>query len=1232
MNSHTSFSEPSENNPLPLQPEILVQSSVLRSGPPTSGPPTSGPPTAEPPTAALPPERGAQGREIKIPEKKISSPHRVQLDSEGSININIAVPASALTLGSLLKRGGFGSVYKGIYKGQPVAIKQLHGDLTPEMVKELRQEAEIMFQAGLESDYIVRLKKICLEPPYSLVMELMPKGSLYDLLHNRQALPWTIRFRIALDAAWGLNDLHPKILHRDLKSLNILLDDRLRAKLADFGVAKVKYETSSLTLIAKGTPLWMAPELFDDEPKMTTYSDIYSFGMVLWELASRMLPYAKAPNQHVAVRWIEKGKKEEVPGDCPSELKSIIESCWETTPAKRPTAVQVVEKLKPLVEKKEPSGLWPASPAEDPREKEMQQLKVEIERLKLAQEQHSAQLAVATEEERWKESEKQKANRWLEEKHQAELKKHEEESRLILEPQATTASFSQPLLPTSQNLYNFLSLPEPEPWQMTELLLTQPMLEQPEPEPWQRAELLTKPTLEQIEKMLLYVAKGEQDKAEALLKHNPTLALEYGAVSDPGGRTFKRITAFQYAVWALDWHMWEMMLKKFTQVEHCTLLAAQQYQELDNKDIEHGQTFSLDPLISALQVYNDKYGGWTDEQRKKHWCEEVGQLQCQLPWNVVNEYCRPDRSFDPCPLFTEHTALPRGKGKENEWMTMELGYKLGENMAWARGSSSCCLYYFFLPVSDTSATMLAIDQDALAAMSQVRALQRKELSQKLKAKFATEQEQQEQPDITIPASALRLGRLLGKGSFGAVYAGELEGKPVAIKQLSTHLSMDAMKELKREAEIMFQLGLESDYIVRLKKICLEPPYSLVMELMPKGSLYDLLHNGQTLPWTIRYQIALDAAWGLKDLHAWHILHRDLKSPNILLDDRLRAKLADFGLAKVRISSQSSGVKGTILWVAPELFNDEPQMTVHSDIYSFGMVLWELASRRLPYAKAPNQITAARWIEKGKKEEIPSDCLPAFKSIIESCWESPPTKRPTALQVAEWLQPLVMMMTPVEQKQSLILPAAPVHKVLLQEGHESQDLQNQWITACKQGDEKVVEQFLKAGFSPNVEILDSDTNGLVPLLYVAAKAGHEKIAKYLLQYKATVDSGRKDGATPLLIAAAKGHMDTAKLLLDSKAGIDKAMTDGRTALYSAASNGHTETAKLLLEAKANINKKYGGGIFGKKPLKIAEEKGHTGVAEAIKQWSKYGRFFPPVTIAPVLARGADKIVKENKYTP
>ncbi|HXW60352.1 MAG TPA: protein kinase, partial [Myxococcota bacterium] len=265
-------------------------------------------------------------------------------------------------------------------------------------------------------------------------------------------------------------------------------------------------------------------------------------------------------------------------------------------------------------------------------------------------------------------------------------------------------------------------------------------------------------------------------------------------------------------------------------------------------------------------------------------------------------------------------------------------------------------------------------------------------------------------DLTVPFSELNLVQMLGEGAYGTVYQGEWKSSKVAVKKLKVqNFSPEALEEFRQEAQIMFQLGNESDHIVRLKKICLESPnYSLVMELMPKGSLYDLLQNRQELPWPIRYRIALDIAHGLETLHGYNILHRDLKSLNVLLDDRLRAKLSDFGLSKIKKETSSQSVqaaKGTVQWMAPELFNRVGgAATKASDIYSFGMVLWELVTRTLPFAEAENQMVVIGWIQAGQKESIPKDCPPLLKTLISDCW-SAPLKRPRVAQVITRLKPL-----------------------------------------------------------------------------------------------------------------------------------------------------------------------------------------------------------------------------------
>ena len=158
-----------------------------------------------------------------------------------------------------------------------------------------------------------------------------------------------------------------------------------------------------------------------------------------------------------------------------------------------------------------------------------------------------------------------------------------------------------------------------------------------------------------LKQLLQYVVEGEQDMAETLIKKNNDLLLYTETVTDLSGREFKT-TAFQYALWAMDWHMWAM-IQKYLPEE----IQAKQLWTLETKGTAHGNHFSLKELIDALQTYAIKIGKeWEsdDEQAKNHWCKVVGEAQKRLPVHVVNEYCRNDRSFKPCPTEWE-SKLPR---------------------------------------------------------------------------------------------------------------------------------------------------------------------------------------------------------------------------------------------------------------------------------------------------------------------------------------------------------------------------------------------------------------------------------------------------------------------------------------------------------------------------------------------------------------------------------------------
>jgi serine/threonine protein kinase len=282
-------------------------------------------------------------------QESVGSPNHTGLDDSGGMQISLIIPYSHLTFGRKLGNGGFGEVLLGEWRHTEVAIKKLRiKGMPPEILAAFKNEARIM--ARLNSPHTVRLYGITLSPEYTLVMEYLPKGSLYDVLRTEKALPWSTRSQIALDMSIGLAFLHTEnMLHQDLKSLNVLLDNQYRAKLADFGLSKIKRESSRTTSVpvqSVGALSWKAPELLKRGPKYNAACDMYSLGMILWELSSGKLPFANAQDNDQIVAWVLQGKQETIPAETPEYLKATIQACWSLVPTRRPTATQVVSTLK----------------------------------------------------------------------------------------------------------------------------------------------------------------------------------------------------------------------------------------------------------------------------------------------------------------------------------------------------------------------------------------------------------------------------------------------------------------------------------------------------------------------------------------------------------------------------------------------------------------------------------------------------------------------------------------------------------------------------------------------------------------------------------------------------------------------------------------------------------------------------------------------------------------------
>ena len=294
--------------------------------------------------ASLPP----QSRQGHVPLPVATNVGVVPLIRRHELQTDDADPAK------LLGEGGFGLVRAGTWLGASVAIKQLRlPRVTTEAQAELVREAGV--HARLRHPHIVHLYGLVMDTPCCLVMELMA-GSLHNLLNDHSKnLPWPMRARLARETGLGLEYLHTcGILHRDLKSMNVLLDAQNIAKLSDFGLARVKGETmrSQSGASGQGTLGWMAPELLMHAANHSVRTDIYAFGMTLWEICSRTLPFAQASNAQLVAFWVTIGRIEAIPDDTPATIRDIIgtatSGCWAREPSLRPSMSDILSRLKAL--------------------------------------------------------------------------------------------------------------------------------------------------------------------------------------------------------------------------------------------------------------------------------------------------------------------------------------------------------------------------------------------------------------------------------------------------------------------------------------------------------------------------------------------------------------------------------------------------------------------------------------------------------------------------------------------------------------------------------------------------------------------------------------------------------------------------------------------------------------------------------------------------------------------
>ena len=246
-------------------------------------------------------------------------------------------------------KGTFGDVLRGVWRGEDVAVKFLKGSMTDsqESIKQFIDECNIL--KNLHHPNILLFMGACtIGPQYFIVSEFCDNGNLFEYLHMIKSLKlnYDDARRIALEIAYGMTYLHgfkPPILHRDLKSMNVLLDRNLNVKLADFGNTR----TFQLQMTKqKGTFQWMAPEVIKGNT-YTESSDVFSFGIIMNELVTRVPPYQGTDKKDVAKKVVNNPNYRPPYNEkkVPKDWINIMTKCWQHDPKDRPTFSEVVDLL-----------------------------------------------------------------------------------------------------------------------------------------------------------------------------------------------------------------------------------------------------------------------------------------------------------------------------------------------------------------------------------------------------------------------------------------------------------------------------------------------------------------------------------------------------------------------------------------------------------------------------------------------------------------------------------------------------------------------------------------------------------------------------------------------------------------------------------------------------------------------------------------------------------------------
>ncbi|XP_030007072.1 ankyrin repeat and protein kinase domain-containing protein 1 [Sphaeramia orbicularis] len=449
--------------------------------------------------------------------------------------------------------------------------------------------------------------------------------------------------------------------------------------------------------------------------------------------------------------------------------------------------------------------------------------------------------------------------------------------------------------------------------------------------------------------------------------------------------------------------------------------------------------------------------------------------------------------------------------------------------------------------------------------------------------------------------------------FGQVYRAKLKlwREICALKCFDTTLNASnfyrrILEENSTIAKVKFK------YIVSIYGLCHEAS-AMVMEYMSNGSLNNLLasHN---LMWPKKFQMIHEASMGMNFLHSMKppLLHFNLKTSNILLDDHLHVKISDFGLIhwekgmNKKLLMEYLTARGNISYIPPETFTQCPDPPGTSfDVYSFGIVMWEILTQQKAYAGC-SVTTVLLQVSQGKRpcmeiipEKKPHECEPMI-NLMEQCWDQDNRNRPQFSEIVrqtEALSEILKIPGPMqcpknndEGQKSFALMISPIHKIKMPDlPSDDENGKEGFISLLKKKDFGTFRQSVKKEHS------DTLYSGKKSLLHYTVASGDAQSVEHVLSLGADVNCTTSRGYTPLMIAVLHRFHDIISLLLEYGAAATLGDEDDWTALHFAAQNGDDRAFRLLLDKGAVADAREKAGWM---PLHLACQNGHETVVRLL----------------------------------